>query len=491
MAQIQSHEDIALLYSEHGLSALLPILIAIHVWERSYGPLALPHPIYHFQREGIDFLLKRHPGALLADDMGLGKTVQTIVALRVLFYKARLRTALIVAPKAVLTSWERHFEEWAPELGVKSLMGPPHYRRHQWGLLANGGFQVGIITYESLRNDWANLALPRIGVMVADEVQKIKNPDAKITQAMREIEAEGCWALTGTPLENSLSEFASVLHFVDRRVKDIDYQPGYYNQALVVTVQTWASELMLRRKKGEVLHQLPKLFSNIEYIKLGQEQQRVYDKVKREGISELRSKPRRMTNVLQLIHELKQICNGVQMLGGQLDSTKFDWLLGYLAIAKDAGDKTLVYSQYTNKLPEQIKDKFPLKYQGGMSDYLRQQAITAFSDDPECPAMLLSLRAGGLGLNLQAANRVVHFDSWWNPAVQAQATARVHRLGQTKTVFETTLVTVGTIEEGIQKLLEKKQKLFDLAVDDLSVSGLGRTLTVDEMYGLFGLGSSG
>jgi len=633
------HHTIARAYHDHGLSALLPLLIVKDLLGRRYGPLILPHPIYEFQRDGVEFLLAKTPGALLADDMGLGKTVQSIIALRVLFHKGEVQNALVVAPKPVLVSWERHFNEWAPEIRVKSLMGPPKVRQTLWRDLAEGDFQVGIITYESLRSDYDRLTnqkvlkseslshkprhgrpaqrldqtpahsnepesqyqdlvyqllevsysaarptelrkqyqalatqlywlnpkhtipnelkrqykdlatqlywlnpkrsnptelkrqykalvdklyklsqehtsptetrtqhrggangrrrlsrsgtvelsgLPQLGVLIADEVQKIKNPPTKVTKAMRSLVAQRRWALSGTPLENRIADFAAVLRFVDRSVQDV-HRSNQDSSAIEQQLKPQAEHLMLRRRKIQVLDQLPKLFTHIEYIELGSKQRRAYDLLERQEASELRSKARNITNITPSIHKLKQVCNGVGLSDAKIENPKLEWLEDYLRTAEAERDKTLVFSHYTNMLPSEMKRLFQLKYQGHMPSYQQERVIDEFKRSSDQYAMLMSVRAASLGLNLQVANRVVHFDSWWNPAVQQQATARVHRIGQKKTVFETTLVTVGTIEESIQARLDHKRELFGRVVDDLSVDGVSKLLSLDEMYGLFGL----
>ncbi len=462
------------------------VLIDTDLLARSYGPLVLPSPIYEFQRDGIDFLLATRPGALLADDMGLGKTVQAIVALRKVLHDDRTGCALVVAPKSVLASWEHHLRVWAPELRVVSLSAGPRERAERWRSLRVGRFDVGVVSYDTLRRDDQVVTAGRpspFKVLVADEVQLIKNPNTKRAQTMRSLSADRRWALSGTPLENSLSEFAAVLRFVDPAVPGLEYRAGHLDNHEYNRIKQHAERLMLRRRKEQVLEELPKLFSHVEPIALGRKQRSVYDRAERLGVSELRGKRRNITSVMELVHELKQICNGISG-----ENAKLDWLRDHLDVAAAEGDKTLVYSQYTSKLPTDMTALLSLKYQGSMTSAERERAIYEFAVRPEHRAMLMSLRAGGLGLNLQAANRVVHYDSWWNPAVQAQATARAHRLGQTKTVFETTLVTVDTIEERIQALLDRKQELFDRFVDDLSVEGAARLITRDEWYELFGIG---
>ena len=474
------------LYRLNGISALLVVLIDTHLLARSHGPLILPKSIYEFQRDGIDFLLASRPGALLADDMGLGKTVQAIVALRRVLHDDRGGGALIVVPKSVLTSWEHHFREWAPELRVASLSAAPEERVRRWHLLRTGHLDAALVSYDTLRRDERLATGGRFKVLIADEVQMIKNPNTKRAEAMRLIPAERRWALSGTPLENNMAEFAAILGFVDPKMRDIEPNAHWAGSMSVQQVKQRAKHVMLRRRKHEVLKELPELISDVVPITLGSKQRRAYNQAEKFGVSQLRGKPRNITSILGLVHALKQICNGIDG-----ESAKLDWLRHYINVAASEGDKTLVFSQYADKLPTEMKALLKLRYQGNMSARERERAIAAFKTPNGHHAMLMSLKAGGLGLNLQIANRVVHYDSWWNPAVQMQATARTHRLGQTKTVFESTLVTTDTIEERIQKLLDSKRGLFYRVVDDLSVTGATRLITRDEWYELFGIGPHG
>lgn len=437
--------------------------------------IVLPHRLYKFQSQGVIWLLEHSPGALLADDMGLGKTVQAIVAIRLLFRNRTITKALVVAPKAVQTSWARHLAEWAPELRVQVVAGAPYEREAMWRELATQRRHVGVVTYDTLARDVDAGRLPHLtfGVLVADETQFIKNPTTKRHGALTKTPSQRRWGLTGTPLENRVDELHTILSFLDPKL------------TRRFPVKAATERIMLRRRKTEVLHELPKLVSRVEFIGLGRKQRRAYERAEREGVAELMQGEVSITNVLALITRLKQICNGVPG-----ENAKLDWLLEYLDIAVALRDKTLVFSQYVETI-DQIApelDRFaPLKYTGRMSSGQRDQKVEAFQDDPNHQTMLMSLRAGGTGLTLTAANRVVHFDSWWNPAVMNQATARTHRIGQAKGVIETTLVATETVEERIQRILDQKRGLFGEFVDDLSAHGEARMLTEAEVFGLFGL----
>ena len=465
---------------EELLRSLFPLLLPPAIpGTRSFGGLDLPHDLYEFQAEGVRFLLQARPGALLADDMGLGKTVQAIVALRLMIRLGQVSRALIVVPKSVVASWQHHFGDWAPEIASLPIQGDAWERRRAWSMLQRREIDVGIITYESLRNDAKDKGdgtakIPDLDLVVADEVQRIKNPSTQIHQVMRSLKCDRRWGLTGTPLENKIEEPASLLRYLDPSVPAKVTSAGQMRRLL--------SGRMLRRLKSQVLDELPDLFSHPEHLQLTVRQQKEYQRAEREGVVELAGKPRNITNVLTLVTRLKQICNDVNG-----HSAKLEWLSDYVEEAVDEGDKILVFSQYVEAL-DQIERRLvafgPLKYYGGLSGKRREAALKAF-EEPQHHVMVLQTRSGGVGLNLQAANHVVHFDSWWNPAVESQATARAHRLGQRKTVFERTLVSVDTIEERIQVLLDEKRELFREVVDDLSVEGLKAKIGVDEMYALF------
>ena len=456
------------------LQALWPLLLPtsknLTGDDKRFG-VEMPHSLYAFQADGVRFLVEHRNAALLADDMGLGKTVQAITAARVLLRRGRLLSVLIVMPKSVITSWIRHLADWAPELRCMAIQAPPEWRVHQWAALQRRSVHVAVTTYDTIRIDMTRGLVPNVDLLIADEVQNIKNPSTKRSVAMAQVVANYRWGLTGTPLENSLDELVAILRFID---------PSRY--------PTYDSirYTMLRRRKEEVLDDLPQLVTNVEYIELGPRQRAAYERAEHDGIVELEGKPRNIANVLTLITRLKQICNDVNG-----ESAKMEWLRDYAYSAREEGDKLLVFSQYLDTLSHIEQDLAglrPLKFTGSLNDQERTQQIDAFqTKQSRHHMMILQTRAGGLGITLTAANRVVHFDSWWNPAIQSQATARAHRIGQQKTVFEVTLVSENTIEERIQELLASKRDLFDRAINDLSVDGVARLLSREELYGLFGL----
>lgn len=454
--------------------ALLPILLP-PAPDTTDSPFAFPHPLYEFQGKGVEWLLD-HDAALLADDMGLGKTVQAIAALRHKFRNGAMR-ALVVCPKSVQSSWARHFREWAPELEAVTIAGPPHERRFHWRALHDYRAHVGMITYASLRSDVGLAQEGTYDALVLDEIQNVKNPGTMQSQAVRSLESTARWGLSGTPLENDVDDLETIL-----RTLGPDLLPR--RGASASEVQAQARRVMIRRRKEDVLKDLPPIHDTIEYLDLTDRQRQAYEQAEEEGVAKLRDGTIvSIPGILALITRLKQICNEVDG-----HSAKLDWLRDYLGIVVDEGDKALVFSQYVETLRTirpQLARFNPLDYIGSMTGRARDEVVAAFQNDPSRHAMLVSLKAGGTGLTLTAASRVVHFDSWWNPAVMEQATARAHRIGQEKSVFVTTLVTEDTIEERIQQILDRKRELFKTMVDDLSTEGVARMLSQEELYGLF------
>ncbi len=324
-------------------------------------------------------------------------------------------------------------------------------------------------------------------VVVADEVQRIKNPRAGITKAARGIPAGRRWGLTGTPLENRLEDLASVFNFVRPGLFHPDHVPGLS----LPVIRSRIGPLMLRRRKEDALPELPKKVVDTKWLELEESQRRSYDRAEGLGVDRLKATPDiTVQHILALIQQLKQICNFDPVTR---ESCKMEFLTEeFLPEACQDGDKVLIFSQYVKSL-EQIepglRDYSPLAFTGQLSVGQRERIVEAFQTDDDHRVLLLSLKAGGLGLNLTRANYVLHFDRWWNPAVEHQAEDRVHRIDQTKPVFVTRLICEDTIEEQIDELLEQKKMLFREAVDELSDVSLDRVLSEEELFGLFGLTS--
>ena len=474
--------------SLESLSARLSRVLALPYDSLLPGPTSVvewPGELMPFQDEGTRALVGSQR-LLLADDMGLGKTIQAIVALRVLFLRSEIETALVVAPTSVLNQWRKELLKWAPDLRAMVIRGNVIDRAWQWATPVH----VTIVGYETLRSDFGNssgspLQRKTWSVVVADEAQRIKNRNST-SEAVKMLRRNRSWALTGTPLENSEDELASIIEFVDYVGQESPkrYTPG---PALMQRHR----ELQLRRKKTDVLRDLPAKITTKISIELLPGQRHSYDRAEQEGIIHLRElgKDVKVQHILELIARLKQICNAEPETG---ISSKFEDIRSRIETLAAEGNRALVFSQYTNPgfgveaVTAVLHEFAPLSFTGAHSLEERREIISRFRKDDRHKVLVLSLRAGGVGLNLQEASYVFHLDRWWNPAVERQAEDRSHRYGQNVPVHVFKYSCIDTIEERIDRILERKQELFDELVDDVSID-LAASLTASQLFGLFGL----
>ena len=463
---------------------LLPILMPPAVTEFR-DELLFPQELYPFQQYGVKWLFE-NDSALLADDMGLGKTVQAITAFRALIRRSMALQALVICPKSVLANWMRELARWAPELVAVQIQGVQTSRRIAWRAFV-GKCHVIVATYETIRQDRESIRGRVFDLVVADEVQRIKNPDAAVARAVRAVSTRRQWALTGTPLENKLEDIVAVFGFVKPGLFQASEVPALSVRAVRERVRPY----LLRRRKEDLRDQLklPQKVVDTKWLELTESQRRAYDRAELEGTNRLRANvDATVQHILALIQALKQICNFDPDTG---ESTKSEFLLEeYLPEACSDDQKALVFSQYVRTLDEvasRLGEHKPLIYKGELTTAQRTKVEEAFKSNDEHKVLLLSLRAGGVGLNLTRANYVLHFDRWWNPAVERQAEDRVHRFGQERMVFATRLICNDTIEERIEQLLERKRILFEEVVDELADVSLERVMSEEELFGLFGL----
>ena len=441
-----------------------------------------------FQLDGVAALLKNDQ-LLLADDMGLGKTIQAIAAVRILRKWQSIGSCLVVAPASVLNQWRREMNKWAPELSAIIVRGSTADRSWQWA----ADVDVTLVSYDTLRSDFGGAQSPvrrkTWDVVVADEAQRIKNRNTT-SRALKELRRIRSWALTGTPIENREEELASILEFVDH---DIQAPPRRFYPGR--DLQRRHRDLQLRRKKSDVLDDLPPKQETRLSIDLRPKQRRSYDKAERDGIVYLKSLGREVTvrHVLELITRLKQICNADPKTG---ESSKLDDIKDRLGQLTIQGHKALVFSQYVSEASgvavaaNHLREFNPLTITGDMPQEDRAAVIDQFKSRGDHKLMAVSLRAGGLGLNLQEASYVFHLDRWWNPAIERQAEDRSHRIGQTVKVNVIKYSCAGTIEERIDQILERKQRLFDELIDDVSLD-LSTRMSREELFGLFDLEPTG
>ncbi|MFN8635226.1 MAG: DEAD/DEAH box helicase [Chloroflexota bacterium] len=451
------------------------------------GPVEWPRPLFPYQLDGVRALLQRE-ALLLADDMGLGKTIQALAALRIMVLQNRVERALVVAPAGLLAQWREAAATWAPELRVSTVRGPAVERVWQWRTPAH----VHLVSYDTLRADTtANPSSPprrqTWDVVILDEAQRAKNPESDVHRACKRLPRRRTWALTGTPLENSIDDLAAVLELV-RGGPDDPTPPGMLAGAALRERQR---EVQLRRRRADVLPDLPpKTVTRIPLTLTGR-QRESYERAEREGVVGLRERGAqvRVENVIELIVRLKQLCNADSVSGR---SAKLDDLAERMETLNAEGHRALIFTQFVDDrhgaraIARRLQALRPLLYTGELTATEREAVVARFRDHPEHGALILSLQAGAEGLNLQAASYVFHFDRWWNPARERQAEGRSHRLGQTAPVHVYTYVCEDTIEERIDAVLASKQRLFDEVVDGVSLD-LTASLDRDELFGLFNL----
>ena len=457
----------------------------------------LPSPLYPFQIEGIDFLTRTRPGALLADDMGLGKTVQTIVALRLLFQSGAIDRALVVCRLSNLRQWEYECQRWAPLLRVSVCYGNSfESRERRWKHPAH----IYLTTYDTVRADiHAVSAMDKLGhrndygVVVLDEISAIKNIAAKRSRAVRSLKRGVAWGLSGTPIENRVEDLYSIFYFLHPTLYGT--RPYLSNSQVRERLRPY----MLRRRKQDVLDQLPPKVCHDVWIDLTPAQRTAYDIAFHQGVVELREGQElhkvTVQHVLALLGRLKQICN---IDPRTRSSAKLDWLDENIEDMTDGDDKLLVFSQYKGSGVAEITARAMKNsglgpagvetYTGDLSQSQRQTVLDRFANEPAKKALVLTYGAGAMGLNLQSANYVLLFDHWWNPAIMGQAEDRAHRIGQCKTVMSYRLWVADTVEERIYRILEAKRQLYDEVIDSLAEEGIGGTgLTEKELFSIFGL----
>ena len=413
--------------------------------------LNLPYQLRPYQWEGIQFLVESDT-VLLADEMGLGKTVQVAVSLEILWRKLQLTRALIVVPASLKLNWETELRRWAPSLSVQRVRGDAADRRAYYLLPIN----VLVVSYEEIRLDMiGSLNDVCFDVVVLDEAQRIKNPHSKSSLACRLLKRNRSWALTGTPIENRLSDLISIFRFV---------KVGILYQGLSRgEIHSRMRPFFIRRCKRDVLKDLPPIIDQEIPIELQGKQQDAYLRAWRSRTEGLQPSPDGFSpaNLFAIITKLKQVCNYDRESG---KSAKLDVLTSLLDAQTAIDDKVIVFSQYVDTLKWlalQIEN-IPLDiYHGGLSQPEREKILNRFRHDPGPQCLFISLRAGGVGLNIQEASTVVLFDRWWNPALENQAIQRAHRFGRERPLHVIRFIVLDSIEERISNIIGKKQELFE------------------------------
>jgi hypothetical protein len=465
-------------------------------------PLSLRHVLRGYQKTGYRWLKTLDSygfGGILADDMGLGKTIQIIALLLDEAEKKEHTTSLIVCPASLVYNWENEFHIFAPSLNVATITGLAGEREEL--LMHTDELDVLITSYDLLKRDIDLYKDKSFRFQVIDEAQYIKNASTQSAKAVKNIDAENRFALTGTPIENRLSELWSIFDFLMpgflftyRKFKKEYELPIVRDQERPVleSLHRLIGPFLLRRLKKDVLKELPDKLENIVYSAFDKEQKELYTanafQLKQELESLEGSSGRDNIQILAALTRLRQICCDPHLCyenykGG---SAKLETCIDLVRNGVEGGHKILLFSQFTSMLEVIARrlQKEAIPYYiltGATPKEDRLHMVNSFKDD-EIPLFLISLKAGGTGLNLTAADVVIHFDPWWNVAAQNQATDRAHRIGQEKQVSVFKLITKGTIEENILKLQESKKDLADQIITEGTVSL--SNLTKEDLMGL-------
>ena len=454
-------------------------------------PAPLPQNLHAqlrpYQQRGFEWMVQNTRigfGSLLADDMGLGKTLQVITLLLHQKESGQLDKlkALVVAPTSLLTNWRKEIERFAPDLSVQVYHGSKR-------TLDNNTHDIILTSYGLIRSDSSTLGKPRWRTLVIDEAQNIKNPGSLQTKAIKKIKADIRIGMSGTPVENRLREYWSVFDFTNKGY--LGTQKKFQeelaspiekdrDQDCLDRFRKLTSPFILRRLKTDktIISDLPDKVESNRYCNLSKQQAALYQNTVESIMEDINSTEEgieRKGIIFKLLNALKQICNApAQFLNHDSaipeESGKLAMFMELMREAIDADEKVLIFTQYTtmgellvNTLQQELSLDVPFLH-GGLSRKKRDEMVEDFQSSGRTRAMILSLKAGGTGLNLTAASQVIHYDLWWNPAVEAQATDRAYRIGQKQNVQVHRLITENTFEEKIDAMIQGKKELANLTV---------------------------
>lgn len=452
-----------------------------------------------YQQQGVNwlnFLIEYGFHGILADDMGLGKTVQVLAWLSRISIN---QPHLIVVPTSLLFNWKNEFEKFLPTFTLYTHHGSQRAKNS----VELSKHRFILTSYATLRYDLPLLQQLTYGCLILDEAQMIKNAHAQTSQAVCTLQAQVRLSITGTPLENHLGEIWSHFRFLipdlfgDEESFFADLQAAESDSRYLKRMQKKIAPFILRRKKEEVAKDLPERIDQVVWVEMNEEQRRFYDrflasvkgnlikKVQADGVGKHRME------IFESILRLRQICCHPMLLSSLYDaeeaipsSAKFDFVMDDLETLLEENRKVLVYSQFTSMLQLMVKEA---NKRGWAHAYLdgssvnREKIVASFQDDPAIRLFFISLKAGGVGLNLTKADYVFLYDPWWNNAVEEQAINRAHRIGRKDTVVAKRFVTVESIEERMMKLKAAKQSLVGELFDEEAILS---HLTAEDLFAL-------
>ncbi len=444
----------------------------------------------------LSYLLENKLGGCLADDMGLGKTLQAIAILSKVHSTSKL-PSLVAMPKSLVYNWDNEIKKFSPNLNVKIYYG------NNRDINEIEGADVVLTTYGTVRNDIKLLKDIEFEMVILDESQNIKNVNSQTTKAVMLLNSRNRIALSGTPVENNLGELYSLFRFLNPTMfGGIDEFNTFYanpiqrdnDQEVIEELKKKIYPFILRRTKKEVLKDLPDKIEKTLFLEMNEKQKKLYDErrmfyydlihnqIKEHGIG------RSQIFILQALNELRQIASCPEMKSSDMvSSVKREVLIEQIKDAVDNGHKILVFTNFIKSIDNICEDltKEGIKHismTGGTKD--RQALVEKFQNDKKCKVFVMTLKTGGVGLNLTAADTIFIYDPWWNKTAEDQAVDRSHRMGQDRTVFSYKMITKGTIEEKILKLQEEKSRLFDNLIS--SDSATVKTLSEKDIEYILG-----
>ena len=468
-------------------------------------PKELKGELRPYQLTGLKWLwtnITKGFGACMADDMGLGKTIQVISVLLKMKEEGKLdKPVLVICPTTLMGNWMKELQTFAPSLDTVIYHGAERKLDIEHDVI--------LTTYAIMRIDVEELKKHDWGVIIVDEAQNIKNPDTAQTLAVKMLNSDVKIAMTGTPVENRLTELWSIFDFINRGYLGTlrEFQKGYAipierfkETSRATKLKMSVSPFVLRRLKTDknVISDLPEKMVINDYCYLSKSQAVLYEKTLNEMMDMISGFTgiNRRGNIFKLITALKQICNHPSQFlkGGEIGkelSGKMEKCISTVQNIIANGEKTLIFTQYKEmgdilcRVIAQECETQPLFFHGSLTVPQREELIDKFQNDDNTKIMVLSLKAGGTGLNLTSATNVIHYDLWWNPAVEDQATDRTYRIGQDKNVMVHRMITLGTFEEKIDEMLKSKKELADLAVYE--GEKIITELSDEEIYQIFSL----
>ena len=437
------------------------------------APEGINAELYPYQIDGwrwLSFIIREELGALLADEMGLGKTLQVISAIRDPGTGTKITHTLVVAPGSLLENWKREIEKFCPDLSVMKHQGSMRTGRPKE--LEN--YDVVVTSYDTVVRDLSLLKMIDWAVVALDEAQNIKNPEAKRTESIKQLKRSSSLAITGTPVENSLTDLWSIMDFVHHgylgSIKE--FRDAYEEDVdAAERIEPLISPLMLRRRVASVATDLPERIDIPEVIDLSDVEAKEYDRIRKTILEECEK-----SGPLVALTKLRQFCAHPTLLSDHNadnlsdEFVKFSRLVEIVEEIMLSQEKAIIFTSYT-KMADMIAFKVRKRF-GVFADTLdgrtpiddRQQLIDRFSAESGPGILVLNPKAGGSGLNITAATHVIHYNLEWNPALEDQASARAHRRGQTRPVMVRRLICRGTVEEIVEARVQRKREISNVAV---------------------------